>query len=302
MCLAGLVCLTLTEFVQGKSASQLGPSLETQTIYLSGHGPDDAVLWDFYCTEGRRSGVWTTIPVPSCWELQGFGTYQYGMPFYGQANPAGIAREQGIYKYRFKLPANWEGRMIRLVFEGVMTDCSAKINGRQAVKLHQGAFYRFMPDVTDRVYTGDKVNELEVTVSKESANPQVNLAERRADYWNFGGIFRPVFIEALPVTHIDRVAINAGGDGHLKAVVYLGAASSKSCQVEAQLLDAAGKPVESPFSAVLQPGSDQLYLEKYFSSVRSWNAESPVLYRLRLSLLEEGKVKHQVVERSGSEQ
>ena len=54
------------------------------------------VEWDFYCTGGNNSGRWTKIGVPSCWELQGFGTYQYGMRFYGKAFPEGIADEKGI--------------------------------------------------------------------------------------------------------------------------------------------------------------------------------------------------------------
>ena len=53
-------------------------------------------------------------------------------------------------------------------------------------------------------------------MSKESANAQVNLAERRADYWNFGGIWRPVFIIAKPVNNINRVAVNAGMDGRFR--------------------------------------------------------------------------------------
>ncbi len=46
---------------------------DTQRQYLSGHGCDDMVNWDFYCTGGRNAGKWTKIGVPSCWELQGFG-------------------------------------------------------------------------------------------------------------------------------------------------------------------------------------------------------------------------------------
>lgn len=49
--------------------------VETERKYLSGHGCDDMVQWDFYCTGGRNSGKWAKIGVPSCWELQGFGTY-----------------------------------------------------------------------------------------------------------------------------------------------------------------------------------------------------------------------------------
>ena len=51
----------------------------THRQYLSGKGSNDMVLWDFQCTDGNNSGKWTKIGVPSCWELQGFGTYQYGM-------------------------------------------------------------------------------------------------------------------------------------------------------------------------------------------------------------------------------
>ena len=190
-------------------------SIDTQRQYLSGHGCDDMVNWDFYCTGGRNAGKWTKIGVPSCWELQGFGTYQYGMRFYGKATPEGIADEKGKYKYEFTLPQEWEGKQIELVFEAVMTDAKVTINGRKAGNgLHQGGFYRFTYDVSDRIFFGKHKNRLEVEVSKESSNSQVNMAERRADYWNFGGIFRPVFIVAKPAQNIDRVAIDAKGDGH----------------------------------------------------------------------------------------
>lgn len=77
---------------------------QTERQYLSGHGCDDMVEWDFFCTNGRNSGKWTKIGVPSCWELQGFGTYQYGITFYGKAFPEGVADEKGMYKYEFEVP------------------------------------------------------------------------------------------------------------------------------------------------------------------------------------------------------
>ena len=67
---------------------------------------------------------WTTIPVPSNWELQGFGAYNYG-----QENVK--SDEHGLYRLRFPVPADWKGRRVRLVFEGVMTDTSVKVNGRR---------------------------------------------------------------------------------------------------------------------------------------------------------------------------
>ncbi len=181
---------------------------ETQIQYLSGKGSDSMVQWDFMCTDGRNSGKWSKIGVPSCWEQQGFGTYNYGVLFYGKATAPGIPTEQGMYKYNFKVPEEWRGRRVRIVFEASMTDTEVRVNGKKA-GTHQGAFYTFRYDVTDRLFYGGKDNLLEVTVSKESSNPSVNLAERRADYWNFGGIFRPVYLEALPVQFIDRTAFES---------------------------------------------------------------------------------------------
>ena len=71
-------------------------SVETEKKYLSGTGCDDMVQWDFMCTGGNNSGKWSKIGVPSCWECQGFGTFQYGMKFYGKAFPEGIADEKGM--------------------------------------------------------------------------------------------------------------------------------------------------------------------------------------------------------------
>ena len=41
------------------SAIQAQSQVETQRQYLSGHGCDDMVQWDFLCSDGRNSGKWT---------------------------------------------------------------------------------------------------------------------------------------------------------------------------------------------------------------------------------------------------
>ncbi|MDR2840965.1 MAG: DUF4981 domain-containing protein [Paludibacter sp.] len=273
---------------------------ETQTQYLSGRGSDDAVKWDFFCTEGRGSGVWTTINVPSCWELQGFGTYQYGMPFYGKADPPGIAKERGLYKYRFLVPQEWNGKIIKIVFEGVMTDCSVNINGRQCVKLHQGAFYRFESDITDRVFTGKKENILEVNVSKESANASVNLAERRADYWNFGGIFRPVYLIALPPQNIERTTINALADGSFQADVFLGEAAATKQSIAVTFMDKNKKTIGKALEIPVPSGSDKIAVRTQLQNIQTWTAETPNLYFVKFTLQnEKGETQHIVTERFG---
>ena len=263
----------------------------THRLYLSGTGCDDMVKWDFMCSDGRNSGKWTKIGVPSCWELQGFGTYQYGMRFYGKATPEGIADEKGLYKTTFTLPKAWDGWQIQLVFEGVFTDANVTINGRKAGNgLYQGGFTRHTIDVSDRVFFGTRKNRLEVEVSKESANPQVNLAERRADYWNFGGIWRPVFIVAKPARNIQRVAIDAKGNGFFSADVYLNRAVDGST-VSVSVTDANGKKVaESPSFSI---ASDKARVEFRIEKPKQWNAEEPNLYTAVFKLADaEGKTLH----------
>lgn len=266
-------------------------SIYTQRQYLSGHGCDDMVQWDFFCTGGNNSGKWTKIGVPSCWELQGFGNYQYGMKFYGKAFPDGIADEKGMYKYEFTLPEEWANHHIDLVFEASMTDTEVKINKRKAGSMHQGAFYRITYDVTDRVFFGKKKNLLEVTVSKESTNEGVNLAERRADYWNFGGLFRPVFIVCKPAINIQRTAIDAKADGTFNAYVLLNH-TLDGAKVRTTISDMNGKKVAENTTSV-RSGSDHADVSFSVNSPKLWTAETPNRYKVSFVLIDNsGKTLH----------
>ncbi len=156
----------------------------TERVYLSGTGPSDTKTWDFLCSEGMNSGKWSKIEVPSQWEQQGFGAYTYGRFYLDKS--AKPSSEVGTYRHVFKVPKEWKGQTVKIVFEGSMTDTDVKVNGKSAGKVHQGGFTEFSYDITDLLKYGSDSNRLEVKVSKESANPSVNAAERRADWWRLG--------------------------------------------------------------------------------------------------------------------
>ena len=200
-------------------------SQQSQIQYLSGTDAHNTVPWEFYCSDGMNSKQWTTIAVPSCWEQQGFGQYQYGRdPFEERL------KEVGTYKHDFSVPKNWNSKEVLIVFEGVMTDAKVKINGKVVGPIHQGAFYEFHYDISRFLHYG-KQNTLEVEVKKFSDNESVSFAERKADYWVFGGIFRPVYLEAKPRKNIQRVAIDARADGSFKADVFT-SQSDKSAELD----------------------------------------------------------------------
>lgn len=267
---------------------------QTERQYLSGHGPKDAVPWEFQCTAGRRAGEWTTIPVPSNWEQQGFGAYNYGQ------EPVKKSDEHGLYRLKFAVPSEWKGRRIRLVFDGVMTDATIQVNGKPAGHTHQGAFYRFRRDITSLVTLGTAAeNLLEVDVAKVSANLDTEIAERGGDYWVFGGIFRPVWLEAVPAQSIEHAAIDARADGSLTADLTLGSVRSAE-RVEAQVLTTEGQPVGKPFAVdIPHGGTGRVRLATRVDAPRLWTAETPNLYALRLTLHEGSEIVHTVTERFG---
>jgi beta-galactosidase/beta-glucuronidase len=262
----------------------------TDIRYLSGTGAENTVEWQFLCSAGMKSGQWTTIAVPSCWELQGFGAYNYGHDkFETRLN------ETGTYKYKFTVPSNWKNRQTSIVFDGVMTDAQVKINGKLAGPIHQGAFYQFKYDISKLLNIG-KENQLEVFVKKHSDNVTVSRAEREADFWIFGGIFRPVYLESKPIENIQRVAVDAKCNGDFIADVYLSNFKNAS-KVVVDIESLAGK-TEASFDA--QATDPITRVAGKMVHPQMWNPEFPNLYTAVFKLIDKNnKVIHQMSKRIG---
>lgn len=256
----------------------------TETLYLSGTGLGKTVTWDFYCSAGMNSGKWSKIEVPSQWELQGFGEYTFGRFYLDKT--AKPSDENGLYRYKFKVPAGWKDKQVSIVFEGVMTDTEVKINNQLAGEIHQGGFISFNYDITDKLRFG-KSNELEVKVWKESTNKSVNAAERRADWWLFGGIYRPVYLKAVPKIHIERIAVNAAADGKLSTEVHLNNLSDGYSIATSLTPVGENKAIGKQISE-LGTGNVQTISTRW-EGIRTWDCEHPNLYTLRLELLDSRK-------------
>ncbi|MBS1512868.1 MAG: glycoside hydrolase family 2 [Bacteroidetes bacterium] len=266
---------------------------ETIRQYLSGKGPDDAVAWDFFCTGGMNSGKWTTIKVPSCWEQQGFGKYNYGFD-----KDSVRGKEKGLYKKTFDVPSSWKNKIINIVFEGVMTDAEVKVNGQVAGLVHQGAYYAFKYDITKLLQFG-KANLLEVTVAKHSANESVNNAERKADFWIFGGIYRPVYLEVLPQIHITSAVVNATADGNFNAFIST-TDGQGDFTVHASIYNNLGKLVANVNGMNMNVNAWNFFmLNKKIPSPLLWSPEFPNLYKVVFSLVKNGTTIHSITKQFG---
>jgi len=278
-------CCTALLALIGSAALAAEP-IDTQKLMLTGHGPADAVPWDFHIDGGMRAGEKAHIPVPSNWQQQGFGHYQYG----ADRGPR-VDGDHGFYSRHVVVPADWKGRIVRLVFDAVMTDTLVKVNGVVAGPVHQGGFNRFSYDVTKMITPGaDTV--IEVEVSEVSAAKNTEIAERHGDYWVFGGIYRPVWLEAAPAQAIAGVAIDARSDGAIAADVTL-AAPRTVTRLVGQVVTLGGEPVGQPFATPIPPGgTGRLRLLGHVGAPKLWTAETPNRYALDVTLYDGATAVH----------
>ena len=290
-----LACLLLL------CVASMAHAAETEVQYLTGLGKDDPVQWQFMCDNGMKAHQWSTIGVPSNWELQGFGIYTYG-----RITPAGgWTQVHGIYKRTFTTPATWRDKAVVLNFEGVMTDARVTVNGQSAGPLHQGGYYAFQYDITSLLKPAGQPNAIQVDVDDESSDASVNRAERRGDFWNYAGIFRPVYLEAVPKTFIEHLAIKATAAGVLEVDARLAdrrrtaGAAGTAASVEAQVFDLSGKPVGETVTVADAPLGGEAHLTGKIANPRLWTAETPNLYQLEVRLKVDGTVVHTVHQKFG---
>lgn len=262
---------------------------KTDKIYLSGKDFEHPVQWDFYCTNGNNSKVWSKINVPSQWELEGFGEYTYGR-WYKELNQKEPSKEEGLYKYDFEIPLDYKNKTILIAFGGAMTDTEVKINGKTAGPIHQGGFYEFKYDISSLLKFGSK-NTLEVHVWKHSANKSVNNAERRADWWLFGGIYRPVWLEVSPKTHIENIAVNPKMDGSITVDLNL-QQIPKNTLLEVSLSGENGENFPA-FTFPLKAKNTKKTITAKWENIKPWNPETPNLYNLKLVLKQNEAVLHE---------
>jgi len=106
-------------------------------------------------------------------------------------------------------PGVSECHRVFLVFEGSNYRTAARLNGH-AIGVHEGGHLAFEFEVTDLLKPGE--NKLEVTVDnlrRKDACPQEQF-----NWQNYGGIYRPIYLEWRPHAYIARWGVTPGHDAH----------------------------------------------------------------------------------------
>jgi len=207
---------------------------------------------------------WDLLPVPSNWEMHGYGkpiyiNWGYPFPQDGKKRPrpedvqAGKValptipdddNATGSYRRAFTLPPAWAGRRIFIVFEGVDSAFHLWING-QEVGYSQDSRLPAEFDITPYVHEGQNVVAARVYRWCDGSY----LEDQ--DFWRLSGIYRDVTLYALPPVHVRdytvQTALDAAyRDATLQGTVTLrgyGDALPDGYSVKLTLFDAAHQRV-----------------------------------------------------------
>ena len=148
---------------------------------------------------------WATIEVPSTIERQGFGVPLYTNSVYPfKVNPPFVMDEPdskyttfeqrnpvGSYCRTFTVPEEWKGKRIILHLAGSSSGTFVWVNGNK-VGYSQDSRLPAEFDLTDYLISGE--NFLAIETYKYSDGSYLE----DQDYWRLSGIFRDVFIRAVP--------------------------------------------------------------------------------------------------------
>lgn len=257
---------------------------------------------DFF-EESYDDRAWDQLPVPSSWQLHGYGKPHYtNVKYPFPVDPPRVPTENptGSYRRNFHLPESWSEKRCTLRFDGVDSAFHVWVNGKP-VGYSQGSREPSEFDVTPYLRTGD--NLLSVRVYQWSDGSYME----DQDMWWLSGIFRDVSLLATPMDSIRDFFVQTEIDANyehaiVKVNVSLQTGSSdeqKVFRLGVKLLDRDGLPVDGseqtrsiPVSAV-EPGEHSL--EFPVERPVKWSAEQPYLYQLLLTLSDENGAAIQII-------
>ena len=260
---------------------------------------------DFYRPEYDVSG-WKTIPVPSCWQMQGYGVPEYTNFTYPFKNdPPHVTSEPpreytayenrdpvGSYRRDFEVPAGWDGRRVFLTFDGVDSNLFLWINGeRVGYSTNSRAPAEF--DITRYLKPGKNV--LAAEVYRFCAGSYLE----DQDMWRLSGIFRNVTLWSTPTVHVRDFSVQPDLDAQYRdgtvnvsaKVKNYGDRTAPAGELRYQLFDHAGQAVAGGGASgtvpALAPGGETtVTLHVSTSNPEKWSAEVPNLYTSVLSLVD----------------
>ena len=267
-------------------------------------------IWKFYYADSYKQlpaditeaetdlTAWKDIRVPGNWEVQGFGTAIYTNHSY-EFQPRNPQPPQlpentpvGVYRREVEIPAEWDGRDIYLHIAGAKSGCYVYLNGRE-VGYNEDSKNPAEYLINDYLKAGKNI--LTLKIFRWSTGSYLECQ----DFWRLSGIERDVFVYSQPKASVSDFRITSTLDDSYRNGIFRLAIDLKnhrstaaSLQLAYELLDQQGKTVAGgEQTASVNPQKEStVTFSKELPAVKTWTSEAPHLYKLLMTVKENGKV------------
>lgn len=271
------------EFVQ--NVQSMKRSLDGVWKFRYAKNMEDAPK-DFYKNEEDCRG-WEDIRVPAHIQLEGYDKPQYAnvqYPWDGHEviEPGEIPTRfnpTASYVKYFTVPAQFEGKRVFVSFQGVESGFALWCNGSY-IGYSEDSFTPSEFELTSVLQEGE--NKLAVQVYKWTSG---SWCEDQ-DFFRFSGIFRSVYLYAIPDTHVSDVKVRTDlNEDYTKAdlVVTLAVTAEKTTKAAKAKLTLSDVAVVSETNVELVNGENEA-VHMAVDAPMLWSAECPNLYELLITV------------------
>lgn len=227
----------------------------------------------------------STIQVPGCWELNG-----YGIPFYSRKNyvwkgwftnnppylPDSLNYE-GEYQRKFTIDSSWQGKEIYLCIGAASSCANIIINGRH-VGYSEDSKIAAHFNITKYVQIGE--NNIRIQMHRWCDGSYLE----DQDFWRLSGLTRDIYLYTREKSHLTDFFIHADLCNNFKdgllSIDGIKGEKLKGKILEIELLDADGKKI----FGIKKTSNKSSIKTSLIKSVNAWSAETPYLYTLNLRL------------------
>ena len=266
-------------------------------------------LWKFHYAKNYNSTIpgfekteyccksWDDIRVPAHIQMEGYDVPQYAnvqYPWEGREEvelgqiPERFNPVASYVKY-FEVPEEMEGKKVFISFQGAESGIAVWLNGN-FVGYSEDTFTPSEFELTPYLKEGE--NKLAAQVFKWTSS---SWCEDQ-DFFRFSGIYRDVYLYAIPEVHVSDVKIQTLlDDTFTKADLVIDTKATKAGKVKITL-SKDGEELQSVEETLEEESQYVMKVE----NPELWSAESPVLYDLLLEVMDEnGQVTEVIPQRVG---
>jgi beta-glucuronidase len=217
-------------------------------------------------TDGREIPLdydwegWDRIKVPASWNLEKPELHYF--------------EGSGLYTRTFRYFPKTSGERLLLRFEGAACRITVFLNGK-FIGTHDGASTPFNADISDAVETENRI----VIVADARRSP-VRIPTDNTDWFNYGGIYRDVYLVRVPPVFIKDWFVRLSSDGTYSTILAdVTVASANGSQANGTAyLKIPGLSIEQEIA--IKDGRGEV---KISARPELWSPDNPKLYDVSVS-------------------